>query len=272
MPLSLEHGAYSVPRGGFSLRENRLSEVTEEDVLTERPAGKKEKRNKEYKGDNKSVCLKATPTCNLSISSLSRLSKTNKFPKKILKKTEFTQSESVQAAELSSSHFISKNKEKQASSKTLDINSSLFKKIMAKKSDQSSEFQSPKNLININKTERSEEGPQSKFLNIALSNAKNINMFEINNYFGPPPAKDSKADKSNQEKLSNKSEIIKNLKKNYPNSSKYEFANKTVTFYPKFDAKKLVSKQPKISSKMSLQEKLSTITAQWKNRQQEGDT
>lgn len=262
LPLRESGHLRSVPAEGLSERGNRLTSVPEEDSKFR---GSRIKQINP-KSNNRSACYNLNPSENVSVGSLSCLSKSRLLTtSKALKKVNTQITGVVQASDLSASHLLNRTTAKKSNSGTLEITSQLLNKIRNKQSDRA--IEQPLNLVEQAAPFKPQErGERGKYLNIALSSAKNINMFEINNYFSSPLEKEL----SGRETVPagrGKLALSKQYTSNTSELSKQKPISKTTT--GKNQGKQ--SARQIAASKETLQAKLSAIATTWRNRQSSSD-
>lgn len=261
LPIGMKKSTINtMPADGLSERGPRLLVVPEE------ASNFRNNRIKQIssKSNNRSACNNVMPSENMSVGSLSGLSKSRLLATNKALKTVNTQSSIVQASELTASQVLRRGNTKKSNSGTLEINSNLLNKIMNKKSDQALEAS---NRAQDQPVLRSlESDARGKYLNIALSSAKNINMFEINNYFSSYNDKHLSARETTHSK--SKPGLSKQFMNNISDMSKHKPTSKGGQ--GKQPIKKASTKQAS-AYRDTLQAKLNAIATTWKNKQQSNE-
>ena len=142
----------------------------------------KNKRPRQERDENRTMGYLQSPSCNFSFATTSGISKNKLISKNIAKILEKSNQSHINDLSLSKNMLKFVNSKKQVSG--LNVSSTLLDRIKKRQMHGSSEAHSPKDQKPIGKP--SEMAEKGKYLNIALSNAKNFNMFEINNYYSSP--------------------------------------------------------------------------------------
>lgn len=164
-------------------RHNVVAGEKKESTTTDQLRSKKQK-TKQSKPENRTIGYANSPSCNFSFNTMSGQSKNKIRLSGALKGLEKLNHSHMSELSLSQ-HLYKTTPAKKPSG--LNISASLIERIRKRHLEQNSQAISPK--VQEAKAEEV-NGEKRKYLNIALSNAKNVNMFEINNYYSAPPADD----------------------------------------------------------------------------------
>lgn len=245
---NLPLGIVSSLGGIHTDRLHRLSSHREDSIQEKTSRIKKAKVNRE---DNKTLGYTNSPSCNFSFATVSGQSRNKLALSGALKGLE--KMNYSQLSEISLSQNLQKPSTAAKKATGLNISTSLIDKIKKRHQDRSSQALSPKGL----ESKAAATSDNSKFVNIALSNAKNVNMFEINNYYATPLNEENTLSVASQSAASKRVE------------------NKVLELAKQKAAKKLEAKQqtvksarqkPPASHIVSLQTKLTSIAASLKNK------
>lgn len=204
------------------------------------------KRPKPIKEENKTLGYANSPSCNFSFNTVSGQSRNKLLFSSALKGLEKLNHSHL--SELSLSQHVPRATPSKKST-AVNIRASLIDRIKKRHLDK------PQLSPKAQNTKVGEIKDKGKFLNIALGNAKNVNMFEINNYFSAP--------QHDEVSIASQSVASKRVE-----SKVLELAKQKAQI--KLDSKQPPAKsarQPENRQITSLQTKLSSITAMWKSKQ-----
>ena len=218
------------------------------------------KRPKVGKEESKTIGYTHSPSGNFSVASVSQQSK-NKMIASAMKGLDRLNHSNF--SDLSASQHPSRLGTFKKPS-ALNISSSLIDRIKKRHIEKQSEILSPKAQPALTKVE--EISGNGKFLNFALSSAKNVNMFEINNYFSSPPIVDDTV--GAPASITSNSTVSKRVESKVLELAKQKAWSKGEGKQPLSKSARQPDSRQQISS---LQTKLASLTAMWKNKQTHAD-